>query len=129
MKVHAAFFITSLADPPSTSVINAATNFLSSLLFGPLATAIAVIAIAWIGFAMLSGRTNVRHGLSVILGCFILFGAKTIADGLRKAARNGGAVVTANAPPPPTFVQPYPKKTDSTGYDPYAGAAVTRPEE
>jgi type IV secretion system protein VirB2 len=35
---------------------------------------------------MLSGRINRRHGVVVILGCFILFGAASIVAGIQSAA-------------------------------------------
>ena len=103
----------------------AAISWLQDLLLGTVATSIAVIAIAAIGFGMLTGRVNIRHGATVILGCFILFGASTIVNGMRYAASGVGgydpppAIVAA--PPPPPRAQP-------TGvpapYDPYAGASV-----
>jgi len=106
-------------------VLVAAISWLQDLLLGTVATSIAVIAIAAIGFGMLTGRVNIRHGATVILGCFILFGASTIVNGMRYAASGVGgydpppAIVAA--PPPPPRAQP-------TGvpapYDPYAGASV-----
>ena len=35
---------------------------------------------------MLTGRLNWRYGATVILGCFILFGAAAIVAGIRTAA-------------------------------------------
>ena len=35
---------------------------------------VAVIAVALVGFMMLTGRINWRFGATVIIGCFILFG-------------------------------------------------------
>ncbi len=35
---------------------------------------------------MLSGRLNWRYGATVIVGCFILFGAATIVGGIRATA-------------------------------------------
>ena len=118
----------SLADSPAgSSVLVAAISWLQDVLLGTVATSIAVIAIAAIGFGMLTGRVNIRHGATVILGCFILFGASTIVNGLRYAASGVGGgdpppvIVAAPPPPPPPRVQP-------TGvpapYDPYAGASV-----
>jgi type IV secretion system protein VirB2 len=116
----------SLSDPPSTSAVSAATGWISDLLFGPLATAIAVIAIAWIGIAMLSGRIEIRRGLSVVFGCFLLFGAKGIAEGLRSSATVESASPVATAPPPPTFQKSQSSPNKSDAYDPYAGASVGR---
>ena len=118
----------SLADSPAgSSVLVAAISWLQDVLLGTVATSIAVIAIAAIGFGMLTGRVNIRHGATVILGCFILFGASTIVNGLRYAASGVGdydpppVVVAAPPPPPPPHVQP--SKTPAP-YDPYAGASV-----
>jgi type IV secretion system protein VirB2 len=44
------------------------------------------MAVAACGFMMLTGRLNWRHGATVILGCFILFGAGAIVGGIRGAA-------------------------------------------
>jgi type IV secretory pathway VirB2 component (pilin) len=118
----------SLADSPAgSSVLVAAISWLQDVLLGTAATSIAVIAIAAFGFGMLTGRVNIRHGATVILGCFILFGASTIVNGLRYAASGVGGydpppvVVAAPPPPPPPHVQP--SKTPAP-YDPYAGASV-----
>lgn len=118
----------SLADSPAgSSVLVAAISWLQDVLLGTAATSIAVIAIAAIGFGMLTGRVNIRHGATVILGCFILFGASTIVNGLRYAASGVGGydpppvVVAAPPPQPPPHVQP--SKTPAP-YDPYAGASV-----
>jgi type IV secretion system protein VirB2 len=35
---------------------------------------------------MLTGRMNWRYGATVILGCFILFGAASIVAGIQSAA-------------------------------------------
>jgi type IV secretion system protein VirB2 len=46
----------------------------------------AVIAIAGVGFMMLTGRLNWRYGATVILGCFIIFGASALVAGIRQTA-------------------------------------------
>jgi type IV secretory pathway VirB2 component (pilin) len=117
----------SLTDPPPVSVIGGGIGWVSDLLFGPLANAIAVIAIAWIGLAMLSGRIDIRRGLSVLLGCFLLFGARGIADGLRSTALSDNVPANTNVPLPPVYAKPAPSAGVPNGYDPYAGAAVMRP--
>ena len=48
--------------------------------------AVAVMAVAAIGFMMLTGRLNWRFGATVIIGVFILFGATTIVAGIQSAA-------------------------------------------
>jgi type IV secretory pathway VirB2 component (pilin) len=115
----------SLGEPPDASVILPAAQWIEATLLGNLATAVAIVAVASIGFAMLTGRIDVRRGGSIILGCFILFGASTIANGLRAAAQNSGSQYSEAAPiPPPAFVRPTKTDAANPGYDPYAGASV-----
>jgi type IV secretion system protein VirB2 len=38
---------------------------------------------------MLTGRMNWRYGATVILGCFILFGAASIVGGIQSASSVG----------------------------------------
>ena len=52
-------------------------------------TVVAVIAVASIGFMMLTGRMNWRYGATLILGCFILFGAASIVAGIQSSAAAG----------------------------------------
>ncbi|MBL8549033.1 MAG: TrbC/VirB2 family protein [Hyphomonadaceae bacterium] len=77
-------------DPRGSGPILAAVNWVQGTLLGNVATAVAVIAVAIVGFMMLSGRMNWRHGITVILGCFILFGAAAIVAGIQAAARMAG---------------------------------------
>ena len=58
-------------------------------MLGTAATVTAVIAVAIVGYMMLTGRIDWRRGAIVILGCFILFGAATIVAGIQAAASNG----------------------------------------
>lgn len=73
-------------DPDGSGVIIGAVNWLQGTLLGTVATVVAVIAVACVGFMMLTGRINWRHGAVVVLGCFILFGAASIVAGIRAAA-------------------------------------------
>lgn len=73
-------------DPQGSGVIVNAFSWLQGTLLGTVATVAAVIAVAAVGFMMLTGRLNWRHGGVVILGCFILFGAVSIVAGIRSAA-------------------------------------------
>ena len=77
------------ADPQGSGVIVGAVSWLQGTLLGTVATVVAVIAVAAVGFMMLTGRINWRHGVAVILGCFILFGAASIVGGIRAAALGG----------------------------------------
>lgn len=73
-------------DPQGSGVIVNALQWMQGTLLGTVATVVAVIAIASVGFLMLTGRINWRHGAVVILGCFILFGAASIVAGIQSAA-------------------------------------------
>ena len=79
----------SLSDPAGSGVIVAAVRWLESTLLGTVATVVAVIAVASVGFMMLTGRINWRYGATVILGCFILFGAASIVAGIQQTASLG----------------------------------------
>jgi type IV secretory pathway VirB2 component (pilin) len=114
----------SLADPAGASVLAAAVVWLQATLLGTLATTIAIIAIACVGLMMLSGRVDIRHGLTVIAGAFILFGATTIVAGIQSMAGTGYAGGYAPPPPPPVPPPPALPPLPPANPDPYAGAAV-----
>jgi type IV secretory pathway VirB2 component (pilin) len=77
------------ADPQGSGPIVNALNWLQGTLLGNVATTAAVIAVAAIGLMMLTGRMNWRFGATVIIGCFVLFGATAIVSGIRVAATGG----------------------------------------
>ncbi len=74
------------ADPQGSGPIVAALGWLQGTLLGNVATAVAVMAVAAVGFMMLTGRLNWRFGATVIIGTFILFGAASIVAGIQGAA-------------------------------------------
>jgi type IV secretory pathway VirB2 component (pilin) len=74
------------ADPQGSGPIIAALLWIQGTLLGNVATAVAVMAVAAVGFMMLTGRMNWRFGATVIVGCFVLFGAASIVAGIRAAA-------------------------------------------
>lgn len=77
------------ADPAGSGVLVSAVTWLQGTLLGTVATVVAVIAVASVGFLMLTGRINWRYGATVILGCFILFGAASIVAGIQSTAQSG----------------------------------------
>ncbi|HEX5258706.1 MAG TPA: TrbC/VirB2 family protein [Sphingomicrobium sp.] len=77
------------SDPQGSGAIVAAMSWLQGTMLGTLATVVAVIAVATVGFMMLTGRINWRHGATVVLGCFILFGASSIVAGIHASAALG----------------------------------------
>jgi type IV secretion system protein VirB2 len=79
----------SYSDPAGSGVIISAANWLEGTMLGTVATVVAVIAVATVGFMMLTGRINWRYGVTVILGCFVLFGASSIVAGIHSTATVG----------------------------------------
>lgn len=77
------------ANPAGSGPIVAALGWLQGTLLGNVATAVAVMAVAAVGFMMLTGRMNWRFGATVIIGTFILFGAGAIVSGIQSAAMAG----------------------------------------
>ena len=74
------------ADPQGSGPIVAALGWLQGTLLGNVATAVAVIAVAMVGFMRLTGRINWRFGATVIVGCFVLFGSAAIVTGIQSTA-------------------------------------------
>lgn len=104
--------------------------WLQGTLLGSIATTFGVIAIALVGFMMLSGRIDLRRATHAILGCFILFGASTLARGIMKAVSQTSTASEVTAVQPPAAPLPVPasgQQSPVTAFDPYAGATVTPP--
>ena len=76
-------------DPAGSSPILSAVAWLQGTLLGTVATTLAVIAVGATGLLMLTGRIDWRRGATVILGCFIVFGAAAIVGGIRSVAAGG----------------------------------------
>lgn len=115
--------LASLSDPQGSSALVAAVTWLQATLLGTIATAVAVTAVASVGLLLLMGRLEVRRGMTVIAGCFILFGVSAIAGGIR------GAVIgdeVASASVPPAVASPPAIPPIQQNADPYAGASVPR---
>ena len=75
------------SDPAGSSPLVAALDWVQDTMLGNLATTAAVIAVAAMGFMMLTGRIDWRRGLTVVVGCFVIFGAVAIVAGLRSLAQ------------------------------------------
>lgn len=78
------------ADPAGSGPIVGALGWLQGTLLGTVATVAAIVAVAAVGFMMLTGRINWRYGATVILGCFILFGAASIVGGIQSSSSSAG---------------------------------------
>jgi len=106
-------------DQSGGSVLSSAVDMLQSTLLGVAADSVAIIAVAAIGFFMLSGRIPARRGATTIIGCFILFSAAAIANGLVGAMTARPFALVDSAPPAYAPSTPRPESSD-----PYAGASV-----
>jgi len=76
-----------VGEPAGASPLIAALNWVQDTMLGNLATTAAVIAVAAVGFLMLTGRIDWRRGLTVVVGCFVIFGAVAIVAGIRSLAQ------------------------------------------
>ena len=72
----------SLFETQAESGICTSIDWVEALVLGEIATALAVVAVAIAGFMMLTGRVRMAGSFRVILGCFVLFGASSIAAAL-----------------------------------------------
>jgi type IV secretion system protein VirB2 len=77
-------------DPAGSSPILSAVGWLQGTLLGNVATALAVLAVGATGLLMLTGRIDWRRGATVILGCFIVFGAAAIVAGIQSVSTGIG---------------------------------------
>ena len=78
------------SNPQGSGPIVSALAWLQGTLLGTVATSVAVMAVAMVGFMMLTGRLNWRFGATVIIGCFILFGSAAIVAGIQSTATVSG---------------------------------------
>ena len=106
------------------SAIVAAVAWLQGTLLGTVATTVAIVAVSWVGMLMLAGRLEIRRGLTVIAGCFVLFGASAIAGGIQGAVGGPDMATAAYVPPAVAPPVPQPPPPRPANPDPYAGASV-----
>jgi len=114
--------VTFLSSPNDAPALISAVEWVRDLLTGTIGTSVAVLAIAWVGFALLQGRIPVWAGVRVVLGCFILFGAPVIAAAFLQMARpepNVSFTAATRLTPPANTLPNHPPQ-----FDPYAGASV-----
>lgn len=118
--------MTASADLADPNVFASAIDWLNATLLGTLASSVAVLAVASIGFLLLGGRLDIRRAVQIILGCFILFGASTITGGIMGAVSGSGpsSDVVAALPTHPISPVTAAAPAASSAFDPYAGAAL-----
>src|SRR5688500_3801139 len=108
----------SLFDAPPSAVLPAASDWVTGTLFGTVATALCVIAVAFIGLRLMMGHMAIRDGLRIVIGCFVLLGAPFIALGVLSVAGQPTAPVEV------AVVTPVLPEVPTPPYDPYLGASV-----
>ena len=111
---------------PSPAIV-ASVLWARDTLLGTVATSVALICVAGVGYEVLKGHLPVRRLATVIVGCFILFGASDIAAALSGLAMRGSSSDQIDREPPaPVFTVPpgTTLKTAPDPFDPYAGASV-----
>lgn len=116
----------SLTDPPAHNPIAEGVVWVQGVALGSVATTVAVVAVAAIGLLMLSGRLELRRGITVVMGCFLLFGAGIIAAAITGLA-SSDATPRAPYEPTPSQLRSSPgvaAPPKNSTYDPYAGASV-----
>jgi len=116
----------SLLTSSDASSIATSLEWINSVLFGQIAIGLCVLAVAFVGFLMLSGRLPLREGLRVILGCFVLFGAPLIAAGFVGGTSDRSAAVPEPVAPAVSEALPPRGELPPAEYDPYAGASLRR---
>lgn len=114
----------SLLEPLAQSSVASSVEWINGVLFGQVAVGLCVLAVAFVGVMMLTGRVPLHMGLRVVLGCFVLLGAPVIAAGLMGTFEEPPAAV-ALAPPEPPAKSPR-DELEPAEYDPYAGASLRR---
>lgn len=114
-----------MPDAATMGPLLGAVGWLTHALLGSVATSVAALAIAAVGCLLLTGRIPVTRGAATLLGCFIIFSASTIANGIVAGVRTRQPVAIASPPSPA-----YDAKTPSLApYDPYAGASLPTASE
>lgn len=111
----------SLFEAPEPSVIGSAMEWCLSLVSGPLVTAIATVAVAGIGFALLAGRLPMRRAVTVVVGIFLMAGAGSATHTVQIVTSEQES---STAPLPSTPRPVYGNTPSPNAFDPYAGASV-----
>jgi type IV secretion system protein VirB2 len=101
--------------------------WVENALLGSVAVTIATLAIGALGLMMLTGRMDVRRGVQAVVGCFVIFGASSIASGMISAFDRSVDRSQQTAPGSTSVgLPPEPGNLPVRQYDPYAGAAIPR---
>jgi len=120
-----------LSPPLPGNAFAAMPDWMQAVLTGPIGLSLGTLAVAGTGLGLLAGRMSFRKASRMVLGCFLLFGAGNIAQGLISvgdARRVQTQVVypsaKLDAPFSEGLIRPEsPTAASSNPFDPYAGNA------
>ena len=120
--MHIARSSATQSDATGTS-LESAVSWIADLMTGSIAISLCVIAVAFLGFTMLTGRVPIRRGLFIALGAFILLAAPIIATGFAQIWQGQNAVSYAPEAIADSDLGPR-EDLPPSDYDPYAGASI-----
>lgn len=103
--------------------LQGSVDWIVDLLTGSVAVMLCVLAVVFVGFAMLTGRLPISRGIMATLGAFILLAAPIVAEGLSLFWQNRSSVNYAPEVPTDPSLQPR-ENLEPSDYDPYAGASL-----
>lgn len=118
-----AFQRSELTEPAARHGLAAAIGWLQDAMLGSAALSVAIIAVAGVGLLLLSGRLPARRGIAVVVGCFLVFGARGLASALTGAQSTPPEIMAARGATPSPLPQE-PKAPQP--FDPYAGASLVQ---
>jgi type IV secretory pathway VirB2 component (pilin) len=103
--------------------ITESARWIEGVMLGEIALGVCVIAVAFIGMLMLTGRLPLREGARVVVGCFVLLGAPVIAAGF---VGGGSETIIMSSSPPRVAVPNESSRPNlpTSDFDPYAGASL-----
>lgn len=115
------FIRTSLFEATQADAVFDAADWMTGTLLGEVAVILCVLAVAFVGLLLLTGRLAVMRAMRVVLGCFILLGAPIIASAFISLGQS-----STTTPISPPIVQAEASRSDlpPADYDPYAGASL-----
>ena len=108
----------------SSEPLESSARWIASLFVGELATILCIIAVAFVGFFMMSGQLAIRRGMVVVLGCFVLLGASVIAGWFMAIGSNRDQLAAAPRQANVTAEFGGSRNLPAATYDPYAGASL-----
>lgn len=97
-------------------------DWLVGLVSGQMATALAVLAVAFLGFQMLAGFVPMRRVVQTVLGCFVLFGAPLIARSIMETTHTTEPIepVTVYRADPEYALPTTNRVPNANPFDPYS---------